>query len=143
MSKTGEKIWNVVWAPFGFLILVVVYPVLEVASLVADKIKGRPSPRRETGESNRRELKALEMSEAITFRLRKSSSIKTALERIMQIPDMVWIECVSPDKTEPESEVEIWYMMGVKPSAVEQVVKKLQQDPDVEFAHEALKGEPF
>lgn len=140
MSKTREKIWKVVWTPFGVLILVVVYPVLEGASWVADKIKGRPSPRRKPTENSQRDFEEFKASKTITFKFRNSASIKTALERISDFPYNM-IACSFPDKTDPE--LATWYMMKVDPLVVEQVVAELKEDPDVQFAYEASSPELF
>lgn len=84
MSRIKEKIWQVVWTPFGVFIYVVVYPVLEGASWVANRIKGRPSPRREATESNRREDNLVPGSE--------SQSEAKEIEELRKIYKEAWNE---------------------------------------------------
>ncbi len=80
------------------------------------------------------------MSKTISFKFRKPESIETALERINQIPDVGKIECLFHDAV--DSKLATFYATEVESSALAEVLKKLREDPDVEYAYEAPPRRP-
>lgn len=74
------------------------------------------------------------MNKSVSVRFRKNNSIKTALERIHKIPGVVSSECLFPE--EIEGALAEIYILEVEVSRVKEVVDKLLQDPEVDFAYE-------
>ena len=80
------------------------------------------------------------MSNRISFKLRKSvstsGSAEIVLERIGQIPNIGKIERIFHDAADNSELAGFFTMEEIEPSALKQVLEKLKQDPDVEYAYE-------
>ena len=75
------------------------------------------------------------MNKIISLKIQSSASVKVVLERINQFPGVVITECVFPDAV-VGSQLGGLHVMEVESSALEEVLAKLKQDPDVDFAYE-------